>query len=95
VPELVAVRLEPGRDGKHDHVGLVGYHSDHLKTEPVMVPPQRVFEKQALGEKFWVTVDGQRTDLVPGACPVCGAEPYIRTAADSGEAERLLELPQG
>ena len=95
VPELVAVRLEPGKDGRHEHVGLVGYHSDHLRVEPIMIPPERIFQKEALGEKFWVTIDGQRVDVVRGACPVCGQEPYVRTAADTGDTERLMELPPG
>lgn len=96
MPELVAVRLEPGEDGHHEHVGLVGYHSDHLKhAEPIMVAPDRIFAKQALGESFWVMLDGRRVDVVPGACPVCGTTPYVRTAADSGDGERLMELPPG
>ncbi|MCA1834770.1 MAG: hypothetical protein ABR548_09455 [Actinomycetota bacterium] len=95
MPEIVAVRPEQGKDGQHEHVGLLGYHSDHLKSEPIMVPPQRIIDKEALGEKFWVTIDGERTDLVVGKCPVCSIEPYLRTAADSGDTERLLELPPG
>lgn len=95
MPELVAVRVGLAKDAAHEHIELVGYQSDHLKAEPVMVPQERILQKEALGEKFWVTVDGERTDLVGGKCPACGIEPYLRTAKDEGDKERLRDLPPG
>ena len=94
MPEIVAVRLKPAEDGEHEHVDLLAYHSTHLKTEPIFVVPDRIPDKEILGEKFWVTVDGQRADIVIGKCPVCGLEPYPRTSADTTDVERLKDLPQ-
>lgn len=93
MPEIVSVRLQQAEDAEHEHVALLGYHSTHLKTEPVMIAPGRVRENEVLGEKYWVTVDGQRVDLAFGACRVCGV-PTVGTAADSGETEYLKHLPQ-
>ncbi len=94
MPEIVAVRLKPAEDGEHEHVDLLGYHSTHLKTEPVMVAPNRIRENAIVGEKYWVTVNGERADITFGACPICGMQPYPRASADSGDVERLKELPQ-
>jgi hypothetical protein len=94
VPEIVAVRLKLADDGAHEHVDLLGYHSTHLKTEPVMVAPQRIRDNAILGESYWVTANGERAEIIFKECPVCGLEPYPRTSLDSGDVEHLKELPQ-
>ncbi len=98
MPQIVAVRLEPSEDGSHEHVALIGYASDHLLTgedrtpEPIMIPPVRVLAQKALGESFWATVAGERADIVMGACPFCGYQPYARTSADADRTEHLKLL---
>lgn len=98
--EIVAIRLAPSDDGSHEHVVLIGYASDHLLTgedrtpEPVMIEPARVPTKKALGESFTARVDGEQAEIVLGSCPLCGQEPYPRTAADSDRTEHLKALPR-
>ena len=94
MPEVVAVRKKESDDRTHDHVDLVGYHTDHLTSgEPIMVSTERVINKM-LYVRFWTkTLAGEETDLVSGKCSVCGHEPYLRTAADAENEEKLLALP--
>lgn len=91
--EIVSIRLAPSDDQSHFHTELVGYVSTHLPGEPVMVPPARVLERIALGDKFVVTVDGVAADVSAGKCPQCGLEPYLKTSADSGAVNRVEQLP--
>jgi hypothetical protein len=95
MPEVVARRMELADDGRHEHVALVGYHSDHLTSgEPITIDVGRVLSKTATGERFFVkTADGE-AEIVAGKCPVCGHEPYLRTSADAEGEEKLLVLPE-
>jgi hypothetical protein len=94
VPEIVAIRSEPAETGpEHDHVALVGYFTPHIPHEPLMIAPDRLRTKTLVLEKFWMTHDGDKVDVTVGTCPVCGAEPYPRTAKDSGDTELLKTLP--
>lgn len=95
MPEITAIRTEAAEQGpEHEHVALVGYYTPHIPYEPLMIPPERIREKMLVLEKFWITVDGEKVDVVEGACPVCAATPYLRTAKDSGDAELLKNLPE-
>ena len=94
MPEVVRVRLKETDDQSHYHVDLVGYESEHIEGEPIMVATERVIEKM-LYNRFWMkTLAGEETDLVSGKCSVCGHEPYLRTAADGELEEHLLDLPE-
>jgi hypothetical protein len=94
MPEVVARKAVLSDDGTHEHVLLVGYASPHLGAgEPITIDVERLVQKQAIGERFTVaTADGE-AEVVAGACPVCGLEPYLRTTADTGVRQLLLELP--
>jgi len=94
VPEIVRVRLRETDDQSHYNVDLVGYHTEHIDTEPIMVSTERAISLM-LYERFWMkTLAGEETDLVSGKCSVCGHEPYLRTAADGETEEHLLDLPE-
>jgi hypothetical protein len=95
VPEIVAIRTEPAELGpEHEHVALVGYYTPHIPYEPLMIPPERIKEKMLVLETFWIVdPSGEKVDVVPGSCPVCAHEPYLRTAKDSGDTELLKNLP--
>jgi hypothetical protein len=94
LPEIVRVRLQETDDRSHFHVDLVGYQSEHIETEPIMISTERAISKM-LYIRFWTkTTAGQETDLVSGKCSVCGHEPYLRTAADGDKEEHLLDLPE-
>jgi hypothetical protein len=92
--EIIAVRTKPSDDQTHEHVELVGYASTHMVGETIYIPIERVFGRQAFGERFAVVVDGAPADVAPSKCPVCGHEPYIKTTADTGTEQKLLELPR-
>jgi hypothetical protein len=95
VPEITAIRTEPAKNGpEHDHVELVGYYTEHIPFEPLFIDPSRMRTKMLVLEKFWVTVDGEKVEVVLGSCPVCGEEPYPRTSKDSGDTELLKNLPE-
>ncbi|MFA5889982.1 MAG: hypothetical protein WDA27_03350 [Actinomycetota bacterium] len=91
--EIAAVRLVAADDQTHHHIDLVGYLSPHLPDEPIMIDIPRVAQRIALGEKFVAVVDGEQAEVSVGKCARCGHEPYLRTTADTGENERLLDLP--
>jgi hypothetical protein len=94
VPEIVVMRLQETDDRSHVHVDLVGYQTDHIATEPIMVTTDRAISLM-LYERFWMkTLSGEETDLISGKCSVCGHEPYLRTAADGEHEEHLLDLPE-
>lgn len=94
MPEVVAIRTKAPESRDHTHVELVGYHTDHVKGEPIMISTERAISKM-LYERFWMkTLDGQETDLISGKCSVCGHEPYLRTKADAEDEEHLLDLPE-
>ena len=93
MPEIVRVRLEESDDRSHLHVDLVGYHTDHINTEPIMISTERAISLM-LYERLWIkTADGE-SDLVSGKCSVCGHEPYLRTKADAENEEKLQALPE-
>jgi len=94
LPEIVVVRLQETDDQSHYHVDLVGYHTDHIEGEPIMIATERAISKM-LYTRFWMkTVSGDETELISGKCSVCGHEPYLRTAADGEKEEHLLDLPE-
>ena len=94
MPEIVAVRLKDTDDQTHVHVDLVGYETDHIATEPIMITTERAISLM-LYERLWMkTTTGEETDLTSGKCSVCGHEPYLRTAADGEHEEHLLDLPE-
>lgn len=96
MPEIVVrARTELASDGSHEHVVLFGYHSEHIKTEPITVDVDRVISRMAAGDEFWITTPEGRAEVIPGKCGVCGHEPYLRTSADAEDSERLLALPEG
>ena len=93
MPEVVAVRKKESDDRTHDHVELIGYHSDHLTSgEPIMISVERSISLM-LYERLWIKTPEGESDLVKGKCSVCGHEPYLRTAADAENEEKLLALP--
>ncbi|MHB8512723.1 MAG: hypothetical protein ACYDCC_11145 [Actinomycetota bacterium] len=92
--EVVAVRIEQ-YNSSHDHVVLVGYHSNHIASEPIMLSTERTLQRMSLGETFVITQGDQTIELIEGSCPVCGYAPYLRTKADSGDDQKLMELPAG
>lgn len=94
MPEIVVMRLKETDDRSHVHVDLVGYQTDHIATEPIMVTTERAISLM-LYERFWMkTLAGEETDLISGKCSVCGHEPYLRTVADGEHEEHLLDLPE-
>jgi hypothetical protein len=93
VPEIVAVRTKESDDRSHFHADLVGYQSTHINTEPIMISIDRAFELM-LYERFWITAPDGQSDVVKGKCSVCGHEPYLRTAADGENEEKILALPE-
>lgn len=94
MPEIVSRRLAQV-DAGHDHVDLVGVYSDHLKREPTTLSVERTQQRMAFGETFWIRVGGEQIEVKPGKCSVCGHEPYLRTAADAEDEEKLRALPEG
>ena len=91
--EVVAVRKIESDDRTHDHVYLIGYHSDHLTSgEPIMISIERAISL-ALTEPLWIKTPEGKSDVVTGKCSVCGHEPYLRTAADGESEEKLMALP--
>ena len=94
MPEVVAVRKKESDDRTHFHVDLVGYHSDHLTSgEPIMISVGRAISLM-LYERLWIKTPDGESDVVAGKCSVCGHEPYLRTAADAENEEKLLALPE-
>jgi len=93
VYEIVSIKLAPSDDQSHFHADLVGYVSKHIPEEPVMVPPERIIQRMVLGEKFVVTVDGDPVEVSAGKCLKCGLEPYLKTSADTGDVNRIEQLP--
>lgn len=93
MPEIVVVRKEESDDRSHFHVDLVGYDAGHIKDEPIMISVPRAIEVM-LYERFWIRTAEGESDAVKGKCSVCGHEPYLRTAADGENEEKLLELPE-
>lgn len=89
--QIVGVRLEQ-KDAEHDHVSLVGYHSPHIAAEPIMLSAERTIQRIGIGDKFVVKANGDETEVVAGACPVCGETPYLRTKADAGDEQKLMSL---
>lgn len=89
--QVVGVRVEQA-DAKHDHVALVGYHSPHLAQEPIMLSAERTIERSGIGDRFFIVVEGAEVDIVSGACPECGHTPYLRTKADAGDEQKLMEI---
>jgi len=93
VPEIVRIRLEESEDRSHLHVDLVGYHTDHIMTEPIMISTERAISLM-LYERLWIKTPEGETDLVSGKCSICGHEPYLRTAADGEKEEKLQALAE-
>jgi hypothetical protein len=94
VPEVVAVRKEESDDRTHFHVDLIGYASPHISSgEPIMISVERAISLM-LYERLWIKTPEGESDLVKGKCSVCGHEPYVRTAADAEDEEKLLALPE-
>jgi hypothetical protein len=93
VPEIVTIRLKETDDRSHFHVDLVGYHTDHIATEPIMISTERAISLM-LVERLWIKAPDGEADLVSGKCSVCGHEPYLRTTADGDKEEKLLDLPE-
>ena len=92
--QIVARRtVQFGTD--HDHVDLVGYRSNHIAAEPIMLSVERTLQRIALGERFFIKEGDQEIDLIEGSCPVCGYAPYLRTKGDPGDEQKLMELPEG
>lgn len=92
--KVVSSRVEQA-DATHDHVDLIGYHSLHLAAEPIMLSTERVLQRIALGDRFFIVEGETEHDIVNGKCPGCGHGPYLRTAGDSGDEQKLLTLPPG
>ena len=93
MPEIVRIRLEESEDRSHLHVDLVGYHTDHIMTEPIMISTERAISLM-LYERLWIKTPEGETDLVSGKCSICGHEPYLRTAADGEKEEKLQALAE-
>jgi len=93
VPETVRVRQVESDDRTHLHVDLIGYESDHIAGEPIMISTERAISKM-LYVRFWIKTPDGEADLVSGKCSVCGHEPYLRTTADSEKEEKLQALPE-
>ncbi len=93
MPEIVRIRLMESDDQSHFHVDLVGYHTDHIATEPIMISTERAISKM-LYTRFWISTPEGEADLVSGKCSVCGHEPYLRTASDGEKEEKLQSLPE-
>ena len=93
MPEIVRIRLKEADDLTHYHVDLVGYHTDHIATEPIMISTERAIQKM-LYERFRIKTPEGEADLVSGKCSVCGHEPYLRTATDGENEEKLQTLPE-
>ena len=93
MPEVVAVRKKESDDRTHDHVDLIGYYSAHITSgEPIMISVERAISLM-LYERLWIKTPEGESDVVNGKCSVCGHEPYLRTAADAENEEKLLALP--
>ena len=93
MPEIVAVRTIESDDRTHFHVDLAGYQSTHINAEPIMISIDRAIDLM-LTERFWITTPEGQSDVAKGKCSVCGHEPYLRTAADGENEEKLLALPE-
>jgi hypothetical protein len=93
VPEVVAVRKKESDDLTHYHVDLIGYRSEHIATEPIMISIERA-QSLMLYDRLWIATPEGESDIVKGKCSVCGHEPYLRTAADAEDEEKLLALPE-
>lgn len=95
MPEIIAVVIARSDDRTHDHIALAGYNPGHITSgEAITFPVERMMHKQLQGERFFIRVeDGTEAEVNPGKCPVCGLEPYFRTAADKGDEQRLMAFP--
>lgn len=92
--EPIVARRTVQADAHHDHIDLVGYRSNHIAAEPIMLSIERTLQRIALGERFFIKEADQEIDLVEGKCPECGHAPYIRTTADQGDEQKLMSLPE-
>ena len=90
--ELTTIRTVLSEDGTHDHIEFVGYASTHMPGEPITISPARVIQKMALGEKFWVDVNGEKAEVQAAACEMCGFEPQLKTTADTPGDNKLFRL---
>lgn len=86
--EIAAVRIERSADQSHEHVVLIGYNSPHIEGEQILIPIARVLQRQALGETFYLKVDGEMADISASSCDICG---QATLAATKGS---LLDLPR-
>ena len=87
--EIAAIRTAASDDATHEHVELVGYNSRHIEGEQILIPIERVGQRLALGEEFWIVVDGEKVPVTPSKCETCGHEPVLKAAKGS-----LLDLPR-
>lgn len=92
--EVVSVRREQA-DADHDHISLIGYFSPHIEYEPIMLSVARTLERIEHGERFYIKDGDAEADLAAGKCSICGHEPYLRTAADAEDEEKLQALIEG
>lgn len=95
MPEIVARRVVASDDGTHAHIDLVGYHTPHIPYEPLMISVDRLIEKTAVMERFWVTRDGEEVEVKAGTCPTCGRAPTLVTDRDPPGGSLILELAEG
>jgi len=95
VPEVTARSTKLSDDGRHDHVYLAGVSMGHITSgEAITMDVDRMVTRTWIGERFFIKLpDGTEADVIAGKCPVCGLEPYFRTAADAENEQKLLELP--
>lgn len=95
MPEVIARSTWLSDDGTHDHVYIVGYNPGHITSgEAITLDVDRMVTRTWIGESFFIKLpDGSESEVIAGKCPVCGLEPYFRTAADSEKEQKLLELP--
>ena len=95
MPEIIARSTRLSEDGTHEHVAIVGYYPGHITSgEAITFDVGRLVQRTWLGERFFIKLtDGTESDVIEGKCPVCGLEPYPRTAADGEKEQKLLDLP--
>ena len=78
----------------HEHIELVGYRSPHIDQEPIMITPERLATRIALGEAFGVRVGDDLAEVKPATCPICGESGHLKSAKDTKDFQHLLALPQ-
>lgn len=89
---ITAVRVETTAEEPHEHISRVriGLDTSVGRSREALVSDLRDPE----GDRYDVFANGELTDVVLQACPICPVTDYITTRSKHTTSNNLLELPR-